>query len=143
MNARDDDLLLTHAPVVMRSMPVAVARCSADLRYLWVSQRYADWMGSPVREIVDHPIVDLLGEDGLRSIRPHIESVLTGNTVEFEARILFKKLGPRWVRAEYSPTLDASGRPDGWVAAVTDITSVRKPRSDSPPTMRRSRCYIG
>jgi PAS domain-containing protein len=83
MKAREDDLLHTHAPIVMRSMPVAVTRCSADVRYRWVSQRSADWVGLPVQEIVGRPIVDVLGEDGMRAIRPYIESVLTGKDAGF------------------------------------------------------------
>jgi hypothetical protein len=34
-----------HAAAVVAAMPVAVTRCSADLRYLWVSDRYAAWLG--------------------------------------------------------------------------------------------------
>lgn len=69
-----DELLHSHAPVVMRAMPVAVARCSADLRYLWVSQRYADWLDLSIQQIVGRPIVEVLGEEALTPIRPYIES---------------------------------------------------------------------
>jgi hypothetical protein len=41
-------LQLKHAPAVMGAIPVEVVRLSADLHYLWVSQRYADWLA-------DHP----------------------------------------------------------------------------------------
>jgi PAS domain S-box-containing protein len=87
-----------------------------------VSQRYADWLGLSVRQIVGRPIVDVLGEDVFTEARPHIEAVLRGTAVEYEAQVVVKGLGPRWLHVEYSPTLDASGRPDGWISAITDIT---------------------
>ena len=41
--------IVTDAPgradAVYCALPVAAAQCSAVMRYLWVSQRYADWLG--------------------------------------------------------------------------------------------------
>src|SRR5262249_11341874 len=126
MSDRRDHLVPEHAHVVMRLMPVAVTRCSADLRYLWVSQRYADWIGCSPEGLIGRPIVEVLGEEELRTIRTYVESVLKGKTVEYEASIVFKNLGTRWIHAEYTPTFDARGAPDGWVAAVTDITDRKR-----------------
>jgi len=111
-----------HAPIVMSTMPVAIARCSADLRYLWVSERYASWLGIPAAEITGKLLVDVLGQEGLASIRPYVEAVLAGKRVEYEAFVCFKNIGRRWIHAEYSPTSDASGAVDGWVACVLDVT---------------------
>jgi PAS domain S-box-containing protein len=126
MSGQDGELLLEHAPVVMRWMPVALARCSADLRYLWVSQRYADWMGMSPQEIIGRTVADFIGEEGMKTLQPHIDAALRGETVEYELQVVLKPLGPRWLHGEYSPTFDASGRPDGWIAVVTDITDRKR-----------------
>jgi len=42
-------------------MPVGVTRCGRDLRYVWASQAYPNWMQQPLTEIVDRPISEVLG----------------------------------------------------------------------------------
>ena len=80
------------AATVLSTMPVAVTRCSADLRYLWVSERYAAWLGLPAAEIAGKPIVDVIGEDGMVAIRPYVETVLAGKRVEYEDKVTFNKI---------------------------------------------------
>jgi PAS domain S-box-containing protein len=114
-----------HAATVMAAMPVAVTRCSAELRYLWVSERYGAWLGIPTSKIIGRPIIDVLGDHALRSIRPYIDAALAGQPVAYEREVALASIGQRWVRAEYSPTFDVSGAVDGWVACVFDVTDRR------------------
>jgi PAS domain S-box-containing protein len=109
--------------IVTDNMAVAVARCSRDLRYLWVSAGLAAWQRMREEDIVGKPIVEIIGEPAFETLRPSIEQVLTGERVELEIRIPYKALGPRWIHAVYVPTLERSGRPDGWVAVITDVTA--------------------
>jgi PAS domain S-box-containing protein len=115
------DLALT----VLGALPVAVTRCGANLRYIWVSERYAEWLGVPASEIEGRPIVDVLGREGMEAIRPDIDEVLSGRPVKREARVHLTSIGERWIHAEYSPTYAASGRVDGWVSSVVDVTDRR------------------
>src|SRR4029450_12116071 len=46
--------------LVTDNMAAAVARCSRDLRYEWVSPVYAKWLRRDANEIVGHQIVDVL-----------------------------------------------------------------------------------
>jgi PAS domain S-box-containing protein len=116
--------------VVVESMSAPVTRCSRDLRYLWVSKPYADWLGRPIEDIVGRPIVDVIGAPAIEAIRPHIECVLAGERVEYEERVMFRGLGARWIHAVYTPTLDAAGTPDGWVAVVLDVDERRRLEDD-------------
>jgi PAS domain S-box-containing protein len=124
MQTKSDSAAL--AATVLASMPAAVVRCSADLRYLWVSDRCASWMGLPADEIVGKHLVDILGQEAVSTIRPFIDVVLAGKRVEFETTVQYKRVGPRCVQAEYSPTFDASGAVDGWVACVLDVTERKR-----------------
>jgi PAS domain S-box-containing protein len=110
----------------MNAMPVAITRCSADLRYLWVSERYAEWLDVPVAEITGNRIADVIGEAGMSAIRPYIDVVLSGQGVEYEDRITFRKIGERWIHAEYQPTHGPTGAVDGWVACVIDVTDRKR-----------------
>jgi PAS domain S-box-containing protein len=112
--------------IVTESMSASVTRCSRDFRYLWVSKPYADWIARPADEIIGRPILDIIGPEAFEHLRPHFDQVLAGQVVRYEEKIEFRGIGPRWINAVYTPTLDASGVPDGWVAVVIDITDRKR-----------------
>jgi PAS domain S-box-containing protein len=114
------------AATVMGAMPVALTRCSADLRYLWASERYAAWLGLRQEDIIGKPISDVIGSDAMSSIRPHVQAVLAGQRVEYEELVRFNAIGQRWIHAEYEPTFDVSGAVDGWVACIIDLTDRKR-----------------
>ena len=98
-----------------------VTRCSRDLRYLWVNQAYADWRRLPADAIAGKPIVDVLGPEAFDELSPYFARVLAGERVHYERRVRVREIGWRWVDVVYTPTLDAAGVPDGWIAEITDI----------------------
>ncbi len=82
-----------HLELVTAKMAAAVTRCSRDLNYIWVNQRYADWIGRPLHEIVGHAIEEVLGTDAFQRLRPHFERVLSGETVSYEEAVTFQGIG--------------------------------------------------
>jgi PAS domain S-box-containing protein len=112
--------------IMADSMSAPVTRCSRDLRYLWVSKLYADWLGRSPNEIIGRPIVDVIGPEAFAGLRPHFERVLSGLPVRYEEEVNFRGLGRRWINAVYTPTFDAAGQTDGWVAVVIDIDDRRR-----------------
>jgi PAS domain S-box-containing protein len=111
-----------HLQLVTRSMAASVTRCSKDFRYVWVNQGYADWLRKRPEQIIGQRIEDVIGTKAFESLHPYFEQVLSGKTVSYEEEVTLQSVGPRWVSAVYTPTLDSAGVADGWVAAVTDIT---------------------
>jgi PAS domain S-box-containing protein len=73
-----------------------------------------------VEEIVGRPILEVIGANEMERIRPHVEEVLAGRTVDYE-RYARRKVGRRWIEAVLKPTFDGAGAPDGWVAVIHDI----------------------
>jgi PAS domain S-box-containing protein len=112
--------------IVTESMAAPVTRCSRDLTYLWVSKPYADWLQQPVSDILGRPIRDIIGPEAFAQLRPNFEKVLAGHVVRYEEEVQFHGIGPRWINAVYTPTMDGAGVPDGWVAVVLDITERRQ-----------------
>jgi PAS domain S-box-containing protein len=112
--------------IVTDSMSAPVTRCSRELTYLWVSKPYADWLGRSPDDIVGRPIAEVIGQEAFASLRPYFERALSGQTVRYEEEVNFRGLGRRWVNAVYTPTRDAAGRVDGWVAVVLDIDSRKR-----------------
>src|SRR5215472_15406902 len=57
---------------------IGIVRCSRDLRYLRANATYSTIVGLPLDAIIGRPIVEVIGEAALATIRPYIERVLAG-----------------------------------------------------------------
>jgi PAS domain S-box-containing protein len=112
--------------IVTDAMAAPVTRCSRAMKYLWVSKHYAEWIGRPVDDIVGRPIVEVIGTEAFEQLRPYFERVLAGEVVRYEQQVSFGPIGPRWIAATSTPTRDARGSCDGWVALVLDITERKR-----------------
>jgi two-component system sensor histidine kinase UhpB len=113
---------LEELQLVTKNMPALVARCSRDLRYLWVSPSYAAWLGHAPEEVAGRPMLDVIGQEAYETILPHIVKVLSGEREEYEAQLNYIGVGLRWVHVVYVPTKGRDDTVDGWIAAVTDVT---------------------
>ena len=122
---RSPDILDT-LELVTNEMAVAVTRCSADFRYLWANQAYADWLRRPLREIVGRSILDVMGKEAFEALLPHFKRVLSGQKVQYEQETNVQGIGSRWISAMYTPTLDSEGGANGWVAVVLDVTERKR-----------------
>ena len=112
--------------LITENMDVGVTRCTADLRYSWVSRTYAHWLGQMPDDIAGRPIVDVIGQEAYDIEWPYFEKVLSGQTVEFGTQMTLLGAGTRWVHAVYVPTRGEDGKVDGWIAVVTDVTDRRE-----------------
>jgi PAS domain S-box-containing protein len=114
------------AETVLRSTPFLVTRCSSDLRYLFVSEACARMLGHRPEELIGKKIAEVIGESAFQTILPHVNAVLAGQRVEYEAEVPYKDIGPRFVHVTYAPDEDGSGHVRGWVASIIDITEKRQ-----------------
>jgi two-component system, cell cycle sensor histidine kinase and response regulator CckA len=123
----EDDLhkALLQLELITENMESGVARCSRDLRYLWVSRSYATWLRRERDQIVGRSILDVLGPKGFETKRPHFERVLSGEKEEYETYLTVPGVGSRLIHAVYVPTRDHDHQVDGWVGVVEDVTSER------------------
>jgi PAS domain S-box-containing protein len=116
--------------VITDTMSAAVARTGNDLRFVWMNPVYARWIGKPAKQLVGQPIADVLGPEQMRDIAPQVARVLKGESVQYERLAELAGLGQRWISCIYTPILDATGHPDGWVTIATDVHD-RKLAEDS------------
>jgi PAS domain S-box-containing protein len=124
--------------VIMDCMAVPVTRCSRDFKYMWVSKACADWLGRSQEEINGRPIVEIIGRESFESLRPKFERVLAGEIVRYEDQVQYPGIGQRWISAAYTPTRDARGEIDGWVAVIIDIDDRIKAQHLNEETARRT-----
>jgi PAS domain S-box-containing protein len=107
---------------IITRTPFMLTRCTRDLRYRYVSRAYAKMAGRTPDQIAGKPIIEIMGEKGFRTIRPYVEKVLRGETVEYEASVHFQGAGSRRLWVVYVPDTDEHGQITGWFASTFDIT---------------------
>jgi PAS domain S-box-containing protein len=106
---------------VIDRTPFMLCRLGRDMRYRFISQAYARMIGRPPEEIVGRHIADILRPQGFNAVRPYIETVLRGESTEYELEFDLPGVGPRLLRGIYTPERDARGNVDGWIASIVDI----------------------
>jgi PAS domain S-box-containing protein len=115
---------------ILANTPFLLTRCSSDLRYVFVSEACARMLGHRPEELVGKKIADVIGEAAFQTILPHVKAVLAGQHVAYEAELLYKNVGPRFVHVTYAPDKDEFDFIRGWVASIIDITE-RKQAEDA------------
>jgi PAS domain S-box-containing protein len=116
--ARTDELHQT-----FNATATGLTRCSRNLHYIAANPAYAEIAGVPLQQIIGRPIVDVMGPEGFEKIRPYVERVLGGESVEYETSVPFSLGGTRLLHVAYAPWREADGSVSGWVASVTDVTA--------------------
>lgn len=111
-----------HLRVVTDALPVCVAYADAEQRYRFNNRAYEEWFGRSRAEISGRRIKDVIGDDAYSRIRAYVEKALSGQAVSYETTLMLAGK-QRYVSAEYVPHIDEHGRPLGYVALVSDITS--------------------
>ncbi len=112
----------TQLQLITDITPVMLTQCSRDLRYRFVNRAYADMLRLTRDQIVGKPISEVMGEEAYRTIAPHVERVLKGHPVEYEAEVPYQRVGRRFMRAAFMPDVDEHGAVLGWIASLMDIT---------------------
>jgi PAS domain S-box-containing protein len=111
---------------IINRTPFMLTRCSRDLRYTFASQAYAAMIGRSPGEVAGKPIVEIMGEEGFTTIRPHVEKVLQGRRVEYESEVHFHGIGTRFLHVVYTPVTNRLEEVTGWVASILDITERKR-----------------
>ncbi len=112
-------LVLDHAAVYL-------ARYGRDRRFRFVNRSYAERFGVRPEDIVGKPMADVIGQHAYELVRQYVDVVLSGRHVEFELEVPYKVLGRRFMHCAYEPERDASGKVEGWVAVINDITERKR-----------------
>ena len=107
---------------ILQLTPFMITRCSRDLKYEFVNNAYAAMVGVTAQQIEGRAIVEVMGEEGFAAIRPHVDRVVSGEVVHYEAPVHFDTAGTRHLSVTYTPERDCTGTIVGWVASVLDVT---------------------
>ena len=123
--------------LIISQTPFMLTRCSADLRYLFVSPAYAEMLGRPAAEIAGKSILEVMGDEGFKTILPHLETVLSGEMVEYETDVAFRGVGVRNLHVIYSPETNTAREVTGWIASIRDLTDTKRTQDSLAESLRR------
>jgi len=108
--------------MISHRLPALVSLVGADHRFAWCNDEYTRWFGLARDQIIGRTVAEVVGAEAWRTIEPHFDAALAGNAVEYEAESRYALGGTRWVHVTYAPHRDETGRVQGVVAMVTDIS---------------------
>jgi PAS domain S-box-containing protein len=111
---------------IINRTPFMLTRCSRDLRYRFVSDAYARMIGRTPEEVAGKSLLEIMGEEGLKTVFPYVEKVLEGNQVEYETEVPFEGVGAPSLHIIYTPDRDEHGHVIGWFASITDVTERKR-----------------
>ena len=107
---------------ILKYTPFLLAHIGRDLHYVWSSKSYAALLGLTPDEIIGKRVADVVGAEGFETMRPHIEAVLAGERVEYEAEIRVADVEPRQYHAILVPERNQQNAVVGYVVSVIDVT---------------------
>jgi PAS domain S-box-containing protein len=108
--------------LITNAVPVLISYVDAQQRYRFNNRRYEEWFGRPATDVYGKHLREVLGELAYETLRPYVETVLSGQAITFESEIPYQDAGVRYISATYVPQFDKAGTVDGFVALVSDIS---------------------
>lgn len=107
----------------LNDVPVLAAKLGADCRYQQANRTYVEMFGLSQADIVGRHVADVLTQAGWETVKPFIDTALTGASVSYEAVLPFKK-GMRYAQVNYTPRLNSSGAVIGFFVVALDVHEV-------------------
>jgi two-component system, sensor histidine kinase and response regulator len=118
-------------------LPALVGYWDADLRCRFANKPYLDWLGRDAADVIGHTMHELVDEEQIDEVRPHLDAVLRGERQFFERR-LYRKHSGKLIQAwgSYIPDVDADGRVQGFYMLHADITELKRTQSRLEDALR-------
>lgn len=110
---------------ILASFPNLVAYVDRNFRYQYVNAAYAKWFNIDSSKIVGQPVLEIVGEEAFRMLKPYLEKALLGQSISFEFEVPYKYGGNRIIVANYSPDIQQDGTVAGLVTFVQDVTAAK------------------
>lgn len=113
---------------LLNSLPLLVSYVSRDLRYEFTNDANRAFFPE-AGEIIGKTMPELFGEERFQRLKPNIDKVLRGETVNFEVGMPTAR-GLHEMEGTYMPDFDSSGKVVGFYVQVKDVTKRKKLASE-------------
>ena len=110
---------------VADGIPLLIAYVSADLRFLFVNQSYADWLGRPRSEIIGLHMSEILPRQEYETALPYFRQVLSGRNATYD-HMVSRDGQTRALNVTLIPGRDDSDAVEAYYVIIQDITERKK-----------------
>ncbi|MGB3494225.1 MAG: PAS domain S-box protein [Elainellaceae cyanobacterium] len=108
--------------LITDSIPACISYIDASQRYRFVNRTYELWFGYRKKDLLGRTVEDVIGTEAYRLTKHHIDRVLSGEAVAYEAEIPYQEGKTRYVSGVLVPEIDAQSQVQGYYALITDIS---------------------
>ena len=127
--ARAREALVHHErqlTAVIDSVPAMICYADTGSRFVYINQRYAQWLGSPREALVGRHIRDVVDQETYRLIEPQARHVLAGHEARYERRQRSHDGRQQDFEVHYVPDFGADGAVVGYFVMLTDVTERKR-----------------
>lgn len=107
------------------NVPVLIAYIDRDERYRFTNRQYQAALNLTPEEAEGRTIVEVIGEERYRRLKPHIDGVLRGEHQTFEIEFPTNDANIEIARGTYIPHFDDAGAVAGFFLLYQDTTQAR------------------
>lgn len=129
MTQQSEDL--TSIPVlegIFHSIPIMLAVLDNNLKYIFVSQQYLDFIKVDSEQVHNRTVAQALPEQVYLSIAPLLERALSGESISFE--IALPTTPESFLNIQYQPRFNADGEQIGILMSGVDISELKSAELD-------------
>ncbi|WP_448562853.1 PAS domain S-box protein [Trichothermofontia sp.] len=128
--------------LITDSVPCLIAYVDAQQRYQFVNQQYANWVGRDRAHILGRSMRTVLETAHYRQVQPHIQTVLSGQPVNFEATLPDSQQRLHHVHISYVPHHHSNGEVLGFYVLIEDVTTLKESESRLRESEARYRSVV-
>ena len=107
------------------NIPGPIAYLDKKLKYTFVNQAFANWVGRPQDQIYGKTPYDVMPQDVNSFLRPIIKRAQEGENVEYERVGTSADGHRRWMHGRIAPDLDGTGKVRGLYCTEYDIHDLK------------------
>jgi two-component system cell cycle sensor histidine kinase/response regulator CckA len=115
---------------IVDNIPVFVNYVNAhDLRYTFVSKKFADAFGKLPRQMIGRQVKEILDEGAYLHAQPYIDRACSGEQIQYE-NIVNIHGEPRWFNINYIPEIDEQETVKNIIVLAVDINDRKQAEAD-------------
>ena len=112
--------------LITNALPVFISYVDKQQHYLFNNRKYEEWYGIKASEVYGKQIKEIVGDAIYQEIRLYIETVLSGETVNYEMQMVAPNGAKQDVNVTYVPQFNQQSEVEGFVALINDITETKQ-----------------
>jgi diguanylate cyclase (GGDEF)-like protein/PAS domain S-box-containing protein len=115
--------------LIANNVPALISYVDREQRYRFSNRTYNDWFGIAHERMQGRTVAEVLGDEAYSRMRPDLERVLAGASVEFELA-MGEGARRRTLQVSCVPHLDTDGEVLGFYMLANDVTQLKRAQED-------------